>query len=146
MLNLSWNTVKEVGSRWWTSGMKSECSGKMAWCRTGELYSEAEHGVLGGTTKNKKCIVLTRTGAFSLNLVAADCSENNRPLCEVNWFHLSKIALWNVFFRREPKFHAELTCIITVLQYLAVWMYFKHVQNILVKYEEKNNLGGCTNS
>jgi hypothetical protein len=79
-------SVKELGTRWWTSGTDKGCPGKIAWCGSGEMYSEQEMGPLNGSSSsNDKCVVLkamSKTGELSLGV--ASCSENNRPLCEVN--------------------------------------------------------------
>lgn len=74
--------AKDVGSRWWTSGVKSDCSDDTVWCGSGQVYSEDELGTVGGAARTKKCIVLMKMGV-NLNFGGANCNENNRPLCEV---------------------------------------------------------------
>jgi hypothetical protein len=81
------NSVKELGARWWTSATDQGCPGKMAWCGSGEMYSEQEMGPLNGSTansNNEKCVALKASKSGELSLGVASCAENNRPLCEVN--------------------------------------------------------------
>jgi hypothetical protein len=76
-----------MGTRWWTSATDQGCPGKLAWCGSGEMFSEQELGPIKGSSKfGEKCVtIVARNGEFSLE--AASCLENNRPLCEVKTVH-----------------------------------------------------------
>jgi hypothetical protein len=53
----------------------------MAWCGSGEMYSEQEMGPLNGSSNSiEKCVVLKASKSGELSLDAAPCLENNRPL------------------------------------------------------------------
>jgi hypothetical protein len=77
-------SAKDMGSRYWTSGMLQGCKNKekLAWCGSGDFYSQAELGPVEGITDSKKCVVLGKQNGV-LSLSGASCSERNRPLCEV---------------------------------------------------------------
>jgi hypothetical protein len=61
----------------------------MAWCGSGEMFSEQELGPVKGSGKfGEKCVVLNASQSGELSLVAASCSENNRPVCEVGDFFI----------------------------------------------------------
>jgi len=75
-----------MGSRWWTSATDAGCQGKLAWCGSGQMYSEAAVGTPEGWKERRgksSCIVL-KSGKISAFLSVANCEEFNRPLCEVN--------------------------------------------------------------
>lgn len=77
--------AKDMGARWWTSGTDVGCPGKLAWCGSGEMYSEPELGRLEGSSDSlERCVVLKAASTSSAVLNAASCDEFNRPLCEVN--------------------------------------------------------------
>jgi len=82
--------VKETGARWWTSATDQGCPGKMAWCGSGEMFSEMELGPIkaGSSKYDAKCVALMASKG-DLLLEAASCSENNRPICEVIEFFQS---------------------------------------------------------
>ena len=54
---------KDIGTRWWTSGMNQGCPEKLAWCSSGNWYSQPELGVLAGINDSKKCIVLVKSSS-----------------------------------------------------------------------------------
>jgi len=85
-----------MGSRWWTSATDNGCPGKLAWCGSGEMYSETAIGQPEGWKDRKwasTCVVL-KAGKNGASLSAANCEEFNRPLCEVDLKDILAVLLY----------------------------------------------------